>query len=147
MRVIIDDDDDDDDEGGREEDLDVRLGGSPPRCCGMPVVDAVAWSARGCPGWYDASSSLLDGVPRLLALLPPPTAEMAEEEDSSLGALVVGPLFLNDADDEVAVVVEFFAADGASLLGTPPVDATVAGAGAPSPPSPSRCRRCFRRRC
>ena len=66
LRVIVDDDDDDDDddndEGWGEEALDERLGGSPPRCCGMPIVDAVAWSARGCPGWYDASSSLLDGL-------------------------------------------------------------------------------------
>ncbi len=60
LRVIVDDDDDD--EGGGEEALDERLGGSSPRCCGMPVVNAVAWSARGCPGWYDASSSLLDGL-------------------------------------------------------------------------------------
>jgi hypothetical protein len=49
LRVIVDDDDDDD-EGGGEEALDERLGGSSPRCCGMLVVDAVAWSAMGCPG-------------------------------------------------------------------------------------------------
>jgi hypothetical protein len=60
LRVIVDNDDDD--EGGGEEALDERLGGSSPRCCGMLVVDAVAWSAMGCPGWYDASSSLLDGL-------------------------------------------------------------------------------------
>jgi hypothetical protein len=60
LRVIVDDDNND--EGGGEEALDERLGGSSPRCCGMPVVDAAAWSARGCPGWYDASSSLLDGL-------------------------------------------------------------------------------------
>ena len=60
LRVIVDDDDDD--EGGGEEALYKRLGSSSPRCYGMPVVDAVAWSARGCPGWYDASSSLLDGL-------------------------------------------------------------------------------------
>ena len=51
----------------------------------------------------------------------------------SLGALVVGPLFLNDADDEVTGVVEFFASDSAYLLGTPPLDTTVAGAGAGAP--------------
>jgi hypothetical protein len=62
LRVIVDDNDDDDDEGGGEEALDERLGSSSPRCCGMPVVDAVAWSVMGCPGWYDASSSLLDGL-------------------------------------------------------------------------------------
>jgi hypothetical protein len=50
----------------------------------------------------------------------------------SLGALVVVPLFLNDADDEATGVVEFFAADGTYLLGTPPIDTTFAGAGAPS---------------
>ena len=49
---------------------------------------------------------------------------------------MVGPLFLNDADDEVTGVVEFFAVDVTYLLGTPPLDTTVAGAGAPSPRFP-----------